>query len=426
MKKAIRSITMLLVVAILATMGGFAFAEEPVTLTIWTSYNAADETSVFDEWFAEAVAIYNEKYPHVTLEEICTADGNDYLTKVTAELASGNVPDMFRTWLTGRLEPFATAGYVMGLNELVEGSEVLNDNIGETPKNYSKYGDDTFYAIPMIASAEICYYNKTIFEECGVAIPQTMDEFYAACETIKAKGYTPIAMGAASADAWFGAIPYMMIFQRMDVDDAMYKAVCENNECKFDDELFVKVADEYMKMAGYFNENASAISCGEAIAMFQNGEAAMIFDGTWDTSAHYRELGDAAGCFNLPGYDGPSTEFLMNYDEGWSIGANTEHADLCIAFYEILFGDEMQAKYAEQGNLIAMQNVAYDTSVVPALTNEVSALLATSTSANIPWDNPLGTNMGTEFNVAVQSILAGNDAAETFAALNETAEFEWE
>jgi len=73
-----------------------------------------------------------------------------------------------------------------------------------------------------------------------------------------------------------------------------------------------------------------------------------------------------------------------------------------------------------------MQNVEYDASKVPALTNEVANLLATATSANIPWDNPLGTNMGTEFNVAVQSVLAGNDATETFEALNDTASFEWE
>lgn len=399
-------------------------AEEPVTLTLWTSYNAADETSNYAEWFAEAKAKFEEAYPNVTIEEVCTPDGEDYLTKVTAELAAGNAPDLFRTWLTGRLEPFATAGYVHGLNELVDGSEVLSDNVSEQAKGYSKYGDDTYYAIPMIASSEIVFYNKAIFAECGVEIPTTLDEFYAACEAIEAKGYTAIAMGAA--DAWFSSIPYMTIFQRLDADDEVYNAVCVDNECRFTDDIFVEAAEEYLKMAEYFNDNASAIACGEAISMYQNGEAAMIFDGTWDIASHVSALGEDAGCFNLPGYDGPSTEFLMNYDEGWSIGANTEHADLCIAFYEILFGDEMQAKYAEEGNLIACQNVEYDSSLVPTLTAEVSELLATAETTNIPWDNPLGTNMGNEFNVAVQTILSGGDPAETFAALNDTAEFEWE
>ncbi|MBQ6528110.1 MAG: hypothetical protein IJI38_06265, partial [Clostridia bacterium] len=90
------------------------------------------------------------------------------------------------------------------------------------------------------------------------------------------------------------------------------------------------------------------------------------------------------------------------------------------------FGQEMQAAFAEAGNLIACQNIEYDTSKVPAITNEVAALLATAESTNIPWDNPLGTNMGTEFNMTVQSILGGADPAQAFATLNDTAAFEWD
>ena len=43
----------------------------------------------------------------------------------------------------------------------------------------------------------------------------------------------------------------------------------------------------------------------------------------------------------------------------------------------------------------------------------------------IPWDNPLGTNLGKELNNTTQSVLAGNDAAEAFAKLQKAAESEW-
>lgn len=425
MKKTIRGIATLLIAVVLLTMCGMtAFAEEKVTLTFWTSYNEADETSISAAWIKEAIAKFEETHPNVTIDVVNTADGDDYLTKVTAELASGNVPDLFRTWLTGRLQPFVEAGYVYPMNELVANSEILSKTVSDTSKAYSSYGDDTFYAIPLIASAEIIYYNKTIFEECGVTVPTTEDEFYAACEAIKAKGYTPIAMGGG--DAWFSAIPFMTLFQRIDENDEMYNAVCVNKECKFNDEIFTKTSEAYLKMAQYFNDNAVSTSCGEAEALFQNGKAAMIFDGTWSTATFATTMGDTVGCFNYPAADGASTEFLMNYDEGYSIGAKTEHPELCIEFYEIMFGQEMQAKYAEAGNLIACQGIEYDTSKVPALTNEVAALLATAVTSNIPWDNPLGTNMGTEFNMTVQSVLGGNDPATAFATLNDTAAFEWD
>ena len=425
MKNCFRGLALLLVAVVMMTLGGMAaLAEEQVTLTFWCSYNDADENDTTGAtMIKDSVAKFEETHPNVKIDVINTADGDDYLTKVTAELSAGKAPDLFRTWLTGRLEPFVKGGYVLPMNDLVAGSEVLSNHVSDASKGYSSYGDDTFYAIPMIASAEIIYYNKAIFEECGVTVPTTLAEFYTICDTLQEKGYTPIAMGAA--DAWFSAIPFMTIFQRMDDSDAIYNAVCVSKETKFDDELFVKASEEYMKIAKYFNSNATSASTGEAEAMFQNGEAAMIFDGTWSTAGMANALGEKVGCFNLPGEDGPSTEFLMNYDEGYSIGANTQHPDLCIEFYEILFGQEMQAFYAEAGNLIACQNIDYDTSKVPAITNEVAALLATAETTNIPWDNPLGTNMGTEFNMTVQSVLGGADAAQAFATLNDTAAFEW-
>lgn len=425
MKKGIRGLAALLALIMMLTLGvSAAFAEEQITLTFWNSVDEADETSIAADWIKEVISIFEASHPNVKIDMINTADGDDYLTKVTAELAAGNVPDLFRTWLTGRLQPFAEGGYVYALNDLVAGSEVLSNTISDTVKPYSSYGSEAFYAMPLIASSEIIFYNKDIFAECGVAVPTTEDEFYAACEAIKAKGYAPIAMGGA--DAWVSAIPYMTLFQRLDESDALYNAVCVNNECKFTDELFVKTSEAYLKMAQYFNDNAISTAYGEAQSLFQNGQAAMIFDGTWSVTSYTNVMGEKVGAFNYPGAEGASTEFLMNFDEGYSIGARTEHPELCAEFYEVMFSQDMQAKYAEAGNLIACQNITYDASKVPALTNEVAALLATAQTTNIPWDNPLGTNMGTEFNMTVQSVLGGADPAEAFSKLNDTASFEWD
>ena len=57
MKKTIRGIAALLIAVVLLTMCGMtAFAEEKVTLTFWTSYNEADETSISAAWIKEAIA----------------------------------------------------------------------------------------------------------------------------------------------------------------------------------------------------------------------------------------------------------------------------------------------------------------------------------------------------------------------------------
>jgi len=398
--------------------------EEQIKLTFLYSADESDETSIAAAWMKDIIKKFEEDNPNIKIEPTVIADGDDYLTKVTTELAAGKVPDVFRTWLTGRLEPFVKAGHVMPLNDIVENNEALKKVVSDTAKTYSQYGDEKFYAIPLIQSSEIVFYNKEIFEQYGLKVPNTIDEFNKICETLLNNGITPIAMGGG--DAWVSAIPYMTIFQRMDKDNAMYNKVVVENQPLFNDQLFIDVANAYLDMSKYFNKNSYSINYEEGKTLFTTGKAAMIFDGTWSCSSYANIMGDKVGVFNYPDVDGASTEFLMNFDEGYSIGSKTKYPEAAGKFLAAIFSEEAQATYAEAGNLIAAVNIKYDTSKVPSVTNEVATLLATAKSTNIPWDNPLGTNVGTEFNMTVQSLLGGSDPAKAFENLNSLAANEWE
>lgn len=48
------------------------------------------------------------------------------------------------------------------------------------------------------------FYNKDIFEDCGIEVPTTWTEFLAACQTMKDNGYQPMALDGAYADFFFG------------------------------------------------------------------------------------------------------------------------------------------------------------------------------------------------------------------------------
>lgn len=54
--------------------------------------------------------------------------------------------------------------------------------------------------VPFIPSLLGVYYNRTVFEECGItAIPETWEEFLQLCETLKAAGYQPLAINSEDA-----------------------------------------------------------------------------------------------------------------------------------------------------------------------------------------------------------------------------------
>ena len=56
------------------------------------------------------------------------------------------------------------------------------------------------YNVPFTANAYGIYYNKDKFEELGLKIPETWDEFEQLVKDIVAKGQAPF--GIAGADAW--------------------------------------------------------------------------------------------------------------------------------------------------------------------------------------------------------------------------------
>jgi len=47
------------------------------------------------------------------------------------------------------------------------------------------------------------FYNKDIFDDCGITAPATWDEFMTACQTMKDKGYQPLALDSTYAPFLF-------------------------------------------------------------------------------------------------------------------------------------------------------------------------------------------------------------------------------
>ena len=397
------------------------------TITYWYTADESNPNDFSAVWHKKNIELFEQQNPNVKIEATVIADGNDYLTKITTEMAAGNAPDVFRTWLTGRLEPFVTAGRVMPLNDLLANTPALQEVISQDAISLATFGDK-FYAFPLLSSGEMVFYNKKIFADNGIAVPTSYDEFMKACETLKAAGVLPVAMGGK--DVWPCSIPYMMIFDRLNGPD-LYKEVVLGKTAKFDDPAFIAAGEKFQEMvkAGVFSPDCNAISYSDATTSFAQGKAAMIFDGSWQTSYYGKELGDNAGFFNFPmieGGKGSANNWLKNYDDAYAISANTQNKAVAEAFLAFMFSKDRQKEFGEYGNILAVKNVELDQSKVLPLMTDIASAFAGSDYFEIPWDNPLGTNIGTEVNVTCQGIIAGQDVAGLFAKLQKTAQLEWE
>jgi raffinose/stachyose/melibiose transport system substrate-binding protein len=284
------------------------------------------------------------------------------------------------------------------------------------------------YAIPIDQSGELVFYNKRIFRENGLSVPKTYDEFMSICATLKAKSITPVVMG--NLDVWPGAIPYMMLFNRMN-GNALYEEVIVGKKAKFDDPAFAQTGRKLQEMvqAGVFNASANALKYDEAQVEYTSGRAAMVYDGIWALTGFLDKLGNDVGAFNfpmVPGGRGNENDYLINYGTVFCISSATKNLPAAEALVEFILSPERQAAFVELGKIVASINLPIDYSKLPPILREINDSLAKASYAIIPYDNPLGSNIGTEFNLAVQRVLAGQDPVKVFQDLNTLAKLEWE
>ncbi|MCL2479378.1 MAG: extracellular solute-binding protein [Treponema sp.] len=397
------------------------------TVTFWQGLADMSATTPDVQWWKDNYRLFQEKYPNVKLEVTNTpGGGTNYQTKIYTELAAGNAPDIFKTWLTGRLEPFVTAGRVQALNGFLDARPELKKSINPEALKLATW-DGKFYAIPNQKSGELLFYNKKMFADQNVQVPKTYDEFMALCAKFNAAGIVPIAMGGAQI--WPPAMPYMILFGRMN-GPALYEEVVMGHKAKFDDPALAQTGAKLQEMikANVFNSNVNAMNMEECRAGFGNGKYPMLFDGVWSLGRYVQALGDDLGFFpfpTIPGGKGSIDDQLVNWDDGYAISVGAKNQAGAEAFLEFIFSKERQTEQANFGNLITTFNPPTNTNL-PKIVTEVSTAIDNATYGYIPWDNPMGSGLGNEFNLAVQRLYNHEDPVKIFQDLNKQAKVEWE
>ena len=404
---------------------------KPVTITFWYQADAASANDPWVIWHSSILKSFAEKYPNITVDATVVADGDEYLNKISTAMAAGQIPPTcsrpgFRdgSSLLSRQEGFSRSTTSIAK---IAGTEESVAHVLTWTRHPSMKRSD---AIPAGLTDEVIFYNKAIFQKCGLSVPKTWDDLLTVVKTLKANGFIPDSLGNKSA--WRGSMPYMAIFDRLN-GPALYNQVVIQHKAKWNDPAFVKAAEYLMKYrdAGAFAENFNSLSSSEGQAMFTSKKAGMYFILTGEISTLGPALGSDLGFFDFPVIPAPAGTGkigggLINKDNGYAIGSNSLHKEEAATFFKHIFSQGSQKTIAELGDLIACVNVDYDKSKVHPILSDLMKSIRTAEYPIIPWDNPLGVNIGKEFNLTTQAILGGADPTEAFQKLQKVAAAEWE
>ena len=131
------------------------------------------------------------------------------------------------------------------------------------------------YCMPMASVIHGFFYNKKIFADLGLKVPNTEAEFFAALDKIKATNkITPLALG--TADQWeTNQIVFTSIGANRWKGEEGRQALLMGRK-KFTDPEFVSTFEAMAKWAPYMSKGYQAQTYGDSQNLFASGRSQKV------------------------------------------------------------------------------------------------------------------------------------------------------
>ncbi len=382
-----------------------------VSLSVTTTFAGEDGNA---KNYQEACAAFTAETGIEIKDSSATSD-ETFKARVDTDFQTGSEPDVLFFFTGADASGFISEGKVMSIEDIRADYPDYASNMddGRLPTNLV---DDNHYAVPVNGYWEGMFYNQEILDEAGVETPGTdysWDQFMEDCQKIKDAGYTPIA-------AALGNIPhYWWEYAIFNNDTIATHLDVPASIDEGNGPAWVQGMNDIKDLyeAGFFPENTNSATDDETFAMFTEGKAAFLIDGSWKvggiTSACQSDPEDAStldtdklaqfSVTYVPAKstsDRKATDLIGGISSGYYITTQAYEdeatREAAVKFVEYMTSDEIVGKFA-QHSATALKN-APEVADLTSLQEEAVKMIAGSTS----------------FAGAVQDVFNGECRASTF------------
>ncbi|MDR0136142.1 extracellular solute-binding protein [Metabacillus idriensis] len=204
---------------------------------------------------------------------------------------------------------------------------------------------DGVYGLPYATNANTVIYNKQKFEELGLEVPKTWEEFIAVLEKAKAAGEIPIYL--TLKDAWTGMISLNSLGGNLAGEEfAEKKSSGKTSFVKSYDE----VADKMLTLTEYGHKDNFGIAYGDGNNAFAAGEGVMYIQGNWAIPEILKANPEAElGVFPMPVTNDPEQNKLVSgVDVLLTISKDSEHKKEAEKFLEFMLEKETAKRYIDE------------------------------------------------------------------------------
>lgn len=384
--------------------GVFPTALAQTTVTVWSW--RVEDVAAYEEMFA----VFEEQNPDIEVEFVPTRD-TEYETRLSTALRANRGPDIAQLKPYGELQPLIEAGYLVPLEELVPELANFYPTALDGARSRS---DGAIYGVPYSYVNMGVYYNKAIFEEHGVEIPQTYEEFMDASQTLKEAGVIPISAGGANGTGWALEINLGVVGPNAYGGDEFWQEI-QSGEATFTDPRMIEAIQRLVDMAPYYSPGFKGLDYTTAIQQFINGQSAMFFGGSWENGTIGNQNPDLEyGIFPFPPDNAGDTNWVSSFADGsYGLISDSDSSDAAVRVLRFMASKEFAQMFADLlGWPPAQPGIEPQDPVLQTMLEMQENPTPYLTLVGFRWDTPTASSVVQSEIVAV---MAGDQSAEELA-----------
>lgn len=325
---------------------GEASDQKQVDLTLLSSWSTDTERG-------KALQTVVEKFNQENMNKIkvnvdINPDWPALQQKVKTMIAAGQTPDIFNYNFNPNDLSRQQSGRLLDLNPYMD--DAWKSRFTEQDLQAMTV-DGELTSIPFEKAGILFYYNKDLFAKAGIeAFPTTWDEFFAACEKLKAAGITPISL-MTTDDAWHTTNAFTYLAASLAGTD-----VFEPGK-SLDTPEVIKAAEYLKKLFEYTTLDALGGNYSVSSNNFLIGNTAMIIDGPWLIGSIKEEMIPSIGIAASPTFgDGkvqPGFTVTDAYTP-WSAAKqkSKEKEDAVVQFLKFMTTEESSKTFTMDGRIL--------------------------------------------------------------------------
>lgn len=251
---------------------------EPVTITF----------STYNSWVVEikkGLERYEDSTGNKVNMEVYPDD--QFVNLIKTKLATSDVPDVFT--LTNNQ-------VTINMSDLEPLDGTWVDNMFDAVrKNATRVSDNKIVNAPYSALSTLgVMYNKEVFKKAGINTPlKTYSDLIAACEAIEKIGIPPVFVANKDGTAFIlSNIGGQYIFEK---DPSLAQKLMDNEIKPSDSDIFVEMVKRTADIKKYAQKDYLSGGWQDAQKAVLEGNAGMIFDGSWSYGTMkdtYKDMAD--------------------------------------------------------------------------------------------------------------------------------------